>query len=1749
MMEQEENYKKIEIIYSSKNSTIFRALNIEKNEPVIIKTLNNEFNDPISILKIKNEYELLKKLQGKHVVKTYEFFKFKNKFSILIEDFGGIPLSQYIKNNDIELKELLDIALKITKCIKYIHNNNVIHKDINPSNIMYNPDKKKIKLIGFEISSEFSFETAEALNPNKLEGTVAYISPEQTGRMNRPMDYRTDFYSLGVTLYELACSKLPIDSINPADVVYFHIAKTPLPVHEVKPSIPSVVSQIILKLMAKMPEERYKNASGIEFDLQECMDQLERKGTIEEFDLGKMDISNKFEIPKKLYGRENEINILFEMFQTVRKGNAALILVGGYSGIGKTSIVNELHKPIMKEHGIFISGKYDQFNKNTPFSALFHAIDQFCTYILSNSDAEIQNWKKRILEELGTNGRLITEVVPRLELIIGSQQELYEESPVEAQMKFNAALQNLMRAISSEEHPIILFMDDVHWADIASLELFQKILMDNTIKGLILICTYRENEVDISHPLIRTIEKIKKDNGEIRQVHMDNLEVHAVTQMISNIFNSNEEDVAGIAKIVHEKTLGNPFYTIELLKYCNKEKLLYYDQEQKKLHWNEKRMQNCKIYDNAVDFLTQKIKTLSEETKELLSIAACIGNYFNIKILSVVLGKKIKDIEEELKSAISSEMIYAQVKEDLSSENMEFKFCHDRFQQAAYLVLSEDTKKRIHLNIAKYYEEIEEIHGNSNSYLFNVAEHYSKALECIGSRQEMERVIEIFLKAAHAARLTSAFDTSRQYLELVMDIAPETLKKDDSLMQPIYTEYHLVLFSLADFEELDKTYSKIEKITKDPVELVNACCVQLVSLSNRSRYKEAFFLGVSVREKLGVSYPENNLIDVIEAEIEKYYLYERNGSIEKLEEKELIYSENENAIAKLLNRITAAGLFFNPLASFWSILVSANLMVEKGVTNWALENSSGIALVLVSLRNDFYTGYKLAKKEMLILQQKGFNEELYRIYHIHSLVNCHWFEPLETGINYAHKAYKGNLENGEFEFSCFSFFTSQTGIIECCNSISEIQDEVDAAVSFATKTGNLYSLESFAIFFQFVQALKGETLSYGSFNDKTFNEEKYLKDIKYNGMALCHYYIYRALSAVLLGDFKSAYILTKKAAPNLLQAAPFYIAALHRFLTSISICKIIEEGEFIEEEQIMRKTLEENQEWMYQRAKDAPFNFQHLYDIVHAEIKAMEGKYDEAFKLYEKAMVESKKNKRPYHYALICEITGQRYLKMGIKKTAGFYIKESYASFLTWGAIGKVEAMKEKYKDILLLISDFQSFVSVNDDLKSIDLKAIANVTQTISSEIERKKLLQKLMQIIMQNSGSTMGHILLKDESSWILSISGGLNNELEIKIDHKEIVFDNTDIKKILPISMINYVMRTKEVIVIEDVEESQFSSDNYFLENSIKSSICFPILKQNILMGIVYLENDALSGVFSKENFEVLNIISTQAAISIENALLYTKLERRLVEIKENDRFKTEFFANISHELRTPINVIFSALQINELRIRDNLLQNEFIDNYKYTKIMKQNCYRLLRLVNNLIDITKIDSGYFDINETNNNIINLVEDITLSVADYVENKGLSLIFDTDIEEKIVACDPEKIERIIMNLLSNAVKFTSYGGKIMVNIEDGVESICIRVKDTGRGIPQEKLNSIFERFVQVDKSLARDHEGSGIGLSLVKCLVELHGGKISVRSKVPYGTEFSVFIPCKLVDESHNDIICRDAVDKSYIEKINIEFSDIYK
>jgi diguanylate cyclase (GGDEF)-like protein/PAS domain S-box-containing protein len=1541
-----EKYKMLGTIYHSSSSIVFKAYNLELNENVIIKTMNNDLYDFNSLSKLKNEYRLLHKLQGEYVVKVHELLYFDSWHFLVIEDFGAVSLLQYSQTMKLNMKEILEIAIKTAKCLEYLHKNGVIHRDINPANIVYNPDNQLLKLIDFGVSSEFSFEEMQALNPNKLEGTLAYISPEQTGRMNRPSDYRTDFYSLGVTLYQLVCGRLPFFSDDPAELVHFQIAGIPMPVHEVDVHISKAVSGIISKLMAKMPEERYRSAAGVIFDLQKCLEQLLNNVTIEEFLLGYGDFHGKFEIPKKIYGRDKEVKKLLASFQNVKLGKVESFAISGYSGIGKTSLVKELHKSIIKEQGIFLSGKYDQYNRNKPYSAYFQAVDQFCRYILSEPETIINYWKKRIMDKIGSNSRLITETVPLLELIIGEQPIIERTSLIEEQIMFKLALKNWIIAVASPEHPLVFFMDDLQWADMASLELFISIHLDPEVKGLLFIGTYRSNEVDASHPLIRSIEKVKKNFGRVEFIQLENLDLGSIKQMIADTVNCPEKEITGLAEAVYEKTLGNPFYTIEFLKHCHEDKLFYYAQDETRWKWNEAGIKNSIISENVADYLIGEIEMLPSATKELITTAACIGNHFDIKVLSAVTGKDTPSIMEELKPAIHEEMIYVTGKENNRPDELQFMFCHDKFQQAGYQALPECAHKDTHLKIAGYYEAVERLEGSD--YLYIIAEHYSRGIDCLEKVQEIHRVLKIFLKAAHAAILSSAFDTARNYLDLIIGIIPEDLKADNSFLLHLFTEYHLVLYSMADYDELDKIYTKIEKIIADPVGLTNSCCLQFISLSNRGRFREACSLGIAQLEKLELKFPAERLTEEILIEIEKFYQHERNGSIENLEKMEALGDPRGQAIAQILLRISPVASFYNPLIFFWTNVVSVNLMIEKGTTADALEMSVQLILTLIYFKNNYQTGYRLAKRVMQIAREKGFYTNLARMNARFGLLVCHWFEPVERAIDYAHESYKGCLQSGEFEIACFTFHASQIAVFDSCNNLTEIKSEVDAAISFAEKTGNLHSLTAFVSFRQLVKALKGETLTFGSFNDEAFNEEKHLAETGHDLQGLCLYCIYRALSAVLFGDFPRALVLLEQAIPAIPNTPGFYSIALHNFLYSLSICKVIENMEDISERQRLYKTLEANQAWLNQRAKDAPFNFLHLYNLIDAEMKALEGKYDDSFRLYEKAILGAQENNRPYHYALACELAGQRYLQLEIKKTAGFYLKEAYSAFLDWEAIGKTEAMKEKYPHILLSGLDstklqlssgttiYNTSLDITDFSNFIDIKAVIKATQTISGEIAKDKLLASLMTIIMENSGSNRGYILLKDDNCWVLSAYRIITTAVEIIIDTQELVIECMVDKNILPISLISYVIRTKEPLIIGNILESQFSSDDFYAENAASSVMCFPILSQNILKGIVYLENHVLTEAFTKERIEVLNIFASQAAISLENSILYSELEKKVTERTKQLNETYQKYADLVNNLsvgvyrRTPgLNGVFleanpAMVEMFEAKSKDEFMR---------------------------------------------------------------------------------------------------------------------------------------------------------------------------------------------------------------------------------
>lgn len=1786
MIEKNAEYQVLDVIYSSQYTTIYRALDSRDNRTVLIKSLTEEYNNPINFLKIKSIYDMLKTLESNYIMKVHKFFEFENRSAIVFEDFDGVILSQYMKKHRLELKEFLELALKITKCMEYIHTKHLIHKNINPDNILYNADEKIVKLFGFENSSKVSFENVEALNPRIFYDNLFYISPEQTGRMNRPIDYRTDFYSLGITLYELACSKLPFASLEAAEMVYFHMAKTPIPVHQINDNIPFVVSKIIMKLMEKIPEDRYKSTYGIKYDLLECLRQLEELGKIEDFELARNDYVNKFQIPKKLYGREHEFRTLLYSFERAKKNQARFAFINGEDGIGKTALVNELHKPIMKNRGIFITGKCYAYNQNIPYSVLFNALNQFCTYILSESASEVKIYREKIMNIIGESAYLLIDSIPKLELIIGAQPRINEEFTSLMQNKFCMALMNLLIAISSLDRPIVFFLDDIQWIDVATLEIFEKIALGGNLKGALFICTYKNDEMDAKHPLQESIKHIKKAKGRVDILHLKNLSVDAVAEILEDSLNCDREKVNGLAEIMHEKTLGNPFYLSEFLKYCNEEKLFIYEISNKVWKWDNNKIKNSKTSDNVVNLLVKKIKTLPVETKELLLIAACIGNRFDMRILSAISGKSVKTIKQALNFAIASEVIYVRAKNGLHTQRQEFLFCHDRIHQAAYYVLSKKERKLIYLNIINYYER--KVGLKNSSEMFILADLYSKVLDCI-DKKDICKVISIFMYAAKIARLTSAFESAKYYLELALKIAPDNLRKEKSFILPIYEEYHLILFNLMEYLQQDNVYTKIQAITTtEPVEVVNSCCVQVTSFCRRNQPKEAYRLIAKLLGELGITYPDHQLDDAISEELEKLYRYIQADGIESLDKKSMIFEENDLSVAKLLNQMVAVGTLFSPACAQWAALASTNFMFEKGISYWALETLSLLTPTLASLKNDYDLGYKMSQQSISLLEKIGFSQGIYRSYFFYCVLNCHWFEPLENSIYSAQKAYKGNMKSGELNFSCYSLFPSQSSLLECCNSLEEMQTEIDSAIDLAMQVNNPYASETFSTYQQLVKALKGTTFKAGSFNDDTFDEEEYSRSSKRNGFELAVFYIYKALAEVIFSHFESAYEFTKQAEKYRSYVSAHYVVALHTVLSSIAICKTINNVEDEEEAEKMRAKLQENQHWLAQRANDAPSNFEHLYDLVQAMINALDHQYEDAFLLFEKAVTGAEKNRRPYHYALITELIGQCYLEMGIKKTANYYIDEAHYSYLEWGALGKVTHMKKDYQHILTAGRSYSSASIKNNSLYDIDLNAIIHVSQTIFSEKETEKLLEKLMGILIQNSSSTLGHVLLKDENKVRLLVSGIVKKDIDVTICQSEIILGEPNAIEILPVSLINYVVMTKETLIIDNIYRSQFAYDSYFDDTNIKSILCLPIMQQNNLKGIVYLENCKLTGAFTRNNTQVLSVIASQAAISIENAFLYTELEDKVRErtlqledtisklkvtnetleqeinqritteialeesekqillSKEYDKMKTDFFSNISHELRTPINVIFSALQIHMSKQQVGKCQVK--ECYKYGRIMQQNCYRLLRLINNLIDITKIDTGYFRVNQMNINMVSLIENITASVADYVEDKGLSLIFDTDTEEKIMACDPEKIERIILNLLSNAVKFTPTGGEIQVIIKSKKSKLYIHVKDTGRGIPKEKQEIIFKRFVQVDKSFSRDHEGSGIGLSLVKDLIALHEGTISVKSKINHGSEFIVMLPCKLTQQE-KVVTYTEETSKANIEKINIEFSDIYK
>jgi serine/threonine protein kinase len=651
-------------IYESSNSLVYRGIREEDGLMIVVKVLKQDYPSPQELTRYRQEYQITRSLNLEGVVKAYSQQDYQRTLVILLEDFGGESLEKWMRQHPdfslMPLSAFLQLAINLTDILGRIHAAEVIHKDINPGNIVLNLETGVIKIIDFGIATRFNRTNPLFKSPHGLEGTLAYLSPEQTGRMNRLLDYRTDFYSLGVTFYELLTGQLPFPNTDILELVHCHIAKQPVPAHELNAAIPKAVSGIVMKLMAKNAEDRYRSAWGIKADLKHCAAQLTETSQVGSIQLGLQDVSDQFHIPQKLYGREAEIAALLAAFDRIAGmrdvENSSLkveiMLISGYAGVGKSALVQELYKPITFKRGYFISGKFDQFGRNIPYSAVVDALRKLVQQLLGEPDAQLQQWRSHLLTALGSNGQLIIDVIPEVELIIGKQTPVPEVGATEAQNRFNRVFQQFIRVFCSKEHPLVIFLDDLQWIDSATLKLIELILLDDQAQHLLLIGAYRDHEVDSTHPLALMLKQLRKQGVIFQKIVLNSLTLEPLNQLIADTLQQHLGTVRSLAQLVLCKTAGNPFFVGEFLRSLHSENLLHFNTEQRTWQWDITQIEARNITDNVVELLLSKLKKLPEVTQQILQLAACIGAEFDLETLAIVCGQSPTTVFQDLLTAV-----------------------------------------------------------------------------------------------------------------------------------------------------------------------------------------------------------------------------------------------------------------------------------------------------------------------------------------------------------------------------------------------------------------------------------------------------------------------------------------------------------------------------------------------------------------------------------------------------------------------------------------------------------------------------------------------------------------------------------------------------------------------------------------------------------------------------------------------------------------------------------------------------------------------------------------------------------------------------------------------------------------------------------------------------------------------------------------------------------------------------------------
>jgi PAS domain S-box-containing protein len=1426
---------------------------------------------PATLDRLAREYGLKDELDGAWAVRPLELVRERGRTMLVLEDTGSEPLHRLL-GPPMEVRSFLSLAIAVAAALTQVHRRGLVHKDIKPANILVNRRSGEVQLTGFGIASRLPRERQAPAPPESIAGTLAYMAPEQTGRMNRSIDARSDLYALGITLYQMLTGSLPFTAADSMEWVHCHIARKPVPPSERLATVPAAVSNLVLKLLAKTAEERYQTAAGLERDLRHCLSAWEAQHRIDAFPLGQQDTPDRLLIPEKLYGREREIETLLAAFdRVVSSGRPELVLVSGYSGIGKSAVVNELHKVLVPPRGLFASGKFDQYKRDIPYATLAQAFQSLIRPLLGKSDAELAGWRDAVREALGPNGRLMTDVVPELKLLIGEQPPVQELPPQQAQGRLQLVFRRFLGVFARPEHPLMLFLDDLQWLDAATLDMLADLLTQADVQQLLVIGAYRDNEVDSTHPLMRKLDAICKAGAIVQEISLAPLGREDLGRLIADTLSCLPPVAAPLARLVHDKTGGNPFFAIQFISALAEEGLLRFDHDAARWRWEVDRLHAKGYTDNVANLMVRKLTRLPVETQAALQQLACLGNVAEIGLLSIVLGKPADDVRSYLWDAVRLELV-----ERLDGS---YKFIHDRVQEAAYSLIPERLRAEAHLSIGRLLVAHIPAERREEA-IFEIVNQLNRGAALVTSLGEREQLAEFNLLAGQRAKATIAYASALTYLAAGAALLPEdSWQRRHELTFALELQRGECEFLTGALTEAEQRLAALSTRAANTVERATVACLRVDLYTTLDQSSRAIAVGLDYLRHLGIDWSPHPTEEETRREYERIWSQLGSRMIEDLIELPLMSDPASLATMDVLTKIGPPSLHTD--AHLFSLVIcrAINLSLESGNCDGSCFAYVRLGMVAGSHFGDYQAAYRFGRLGHDLVERHGLKRFQARTYMCFGGFVLPWTRHVRAGRDLLHRGLQAANEMGDLVYAACGHHLT-TNLLATGEPLVDVQREAENVLAFAQKARFRFIIDIAATQLELIRTLRGLTPTFGSFDDGQFEELRIERRFTRSPdlQAECSYLIRKLQARFFAGEYRTAVEALSRAQSLLWTLASHFETAEYHFYGALSRAAFCDSVPAAERQQHM-EALAVHHKQLQVWAANCPENFENRAALVGAEIARLEGRELDAERLYEQAIGSARANGFMHNEALANELAAHFYATRGFEKIARVYLQDARYGYLRWGADGKVRQLDELYPYLREEKPAPASTRTIGAPIEHLDLATVIKVSQAVSGEIVLEMLIDTLMRTAIEQAGAERGLLILQRGAE------PGIEAEATTSGDTVVVQLrDQLVTASVLPESVLHYVLRTRESVILDDAAApSLFAADPYLHQRQARSILCLPLITQAKLVGVLYLENTLTPRAFAPAHSAVLKLLASQAAIALENAHLYRDLEQREAKIR--------------------------------------------------------------------------------------------------------------------------------------------------------------------------------------------------------------------------------------------------------------------------